>query len=86
MSTSNRLSTPDSVPVGPVLSMFDPVYLGIDEAGEPVYLDDTGGAVHDPAEAKLFLSEVDARAGLAIAELAPIGSARNWRIEPLRLI
>jgi DNA segregation ATPase FtsK/SpoIIIE, S-DNA-T family len=28
----------DTVPVGPTLSMFDPVYLGIDEAGQPVYL------------------------------------------------
>jgi hypothetical protein len=54
-----------------------------DGAGEAVYLDDTGGAVHDPAQAKVFLTEVDARAGLAIAELAPIGSARNWRIEPV---
>ena len=54
-----------------------------DGAGEPVYLDDTGGAVHDAAQAKVFLSEVDARAGLVIAELAPIGSARNWRIEPV---
>ncbi|MFY1652471.1 FtsK/SpoIIIE domain-containing protein [Solwaraspora sp. WMMB762] len=26
------------VPVGPSLSMFDPIYLGIDEFGEPVYL------------------------------------------------
>ena len=33
-----RLSTPDTVPVGPTLSMFDPIYLGVDEAGEPVYL------------------------------------------------
>ena len=35
-------STPDPgapvVPVGPSLSMFDPIYLGIDEFGEPVYL------------------------------------------------
>jgi DNA segregation ATPase FtsK/SpoIIIE, S-DNA-T family len=28
----------DTVPVGPTLSMFDPIYLGIDEAGDPVYL------------------------------------------------
>ncbi|GII23182.1 FtsK/SpoIIIE domain-containing protein [Planosporangium mesophilum] len=27
---------PDTVPVGPVLSAFDPVYLGIDEFGAPV--------------------------------------------------
>jgi DNA segregation ATPase FtsK/SpoIIIE, S-DNA-T family len=30
---------PAVVPVGPTLSMFDPIYLGIDEFGEPVYLD-----------------------------------------------
>ncbi|MEH1124439.1 FtsK/SpoIIIE domain-containing protein [Micromonospora sp. CPCC 206061] len=28
----------DRVPVGPLLSIFDPVYLGIDEYGHPVYL------------------------------------------------
>jgi DNA segregation ATPase FtsK/SpoIIIE, S-DNA-T family len=28
----------DCVPVGPAISMFDPVYLGIDESGAPVYL------------------------------------------------
>jgi DNA segregation ATPase FtsK/SpoIIIE, S-DNA-T family len=33
-----RKSSSDTVPVGPTLSMFDPVYLGIDEAGTPVYL------------------------------------------------
>ena len=33
-----RTSTPDTVPVGPSMSMFDPVYLGIDETGDPVYL------------------------------------------------
>ena len=27
------------VPVGPSLSMYDPIYLGIDEFGEPVYLE-----------------------------------------------
>lgn len=27
----------DSVPVGPVLSMFDPVFIGVDEYGLPVY-------------------------------------------------
>jgi DNA segregation ATPase FtsK/SpoIIIE, S-DNA-T family len=32
------VSSGDTVPVGPTLSMFDPVFLGIDEAGEPVYL------------------------------------------------
>ncbi|MGN9913600.1 FtsK/SpoIIIE domain-containing protein [Phytohabitans sp. LJ34] len=29
----------DRVPVGPSLSMFDPMFAGIDEFGEPVYLD-----------------------------------------------
>jgi len=29
----------DPVPVAPNLSMFDPLYVGIDEFGEPVYLD-----------------------------------------------
>jgi len=28
----------DPVPVGPTLSMFDPVFLGIDEFGQPVYV------------------------------------------------
>lgn len=27
-----------AVPVGPMLSMFDPVYLGVDEFGQPVYV------------------------------------------------
>src|SRR5256714_14712746 len=27
-----------TVPVGPVLSIFDPVYVGIDEFGHPVYV------------------------------------------------
>jgi len=30
---------PDPVPVGPMLSIFDPIYLGIDEFGAPVYLE-----------------------------------------------
>lgn len=30
--------TAGAVPVGPALSMFDPIYLGIDEFGEPVYV------------------------------------------------
>jgi len=30
---------PDPVPVGPTLSMFDPIYLGIDEFGAPVYVE-----------------------------------------------
>src|SRR5215216_5208829 len=29
----------DPVPVGPTLSMYDPIYLGIDEFGAPVYID-----------------------------------------------
>ena len=29
---------PDTYPVGPALSMYDPIYLGIDEFGEPVYI------------------------------------------------
>ena len=29
----------DRVPVGPLLSIFDPIFLGIDEFGAPVYLD-----------------------------------------------
>jgi DNA segregation ATPase FtsK/SpoIIIE, S-DNA-T family len=32
-----RPADPGSVPVGPVLSMFDPVFLGVDEFGLPVY-------------------------------------------------
>src|SRR5690606_14327510 len=38
MARTRAASSSDTVPVGPTLSMFDPVYLGIDEAGEPVYL------------------------------------------------
>jgi DNA segregation ATPase FtsK/SpoIIIE, S-DNA-T family len=29
----------DRVPVGPGMSMFDPMFVGVDEFGEPVYLD-----------------------------------------------
>jgi S-DNA-T family DNA segregation ATPase FtsK/SpoIIIE len=36
--TASDLGAP-VVPVGPSLSMFNPIYLGIDEFGEPVYLD-----------------------------------------------
>jgi S-DNA-T family DNA segregation ATPase FtsK/SpoIIIE len=42
MSTTTAVSVEDndegndSVPVGPVLSMFDPVYIGVDEFGMPV--------------------------------------------------
>src|SRR6266545_101585 len=42
-ATTSPLGLPDpsrpTVPVGPRLSMFDPMYLGIDEYGLPVYLD-----------------------------------------------
>lgn len=31
-------ATPATVPVGPNLSIFDPIYLGIDEHGDPVYV------------------------------------------------
>jgi S-DNA-T family DNA segregation ATPase FtsK/SpoIIIE len=31
--------TPAPVPVGPMLSMFDPIFLGIDEFGAPVYIE-----------------------------------------------
>ncbi|GAA2414563.1 hypothetical protein GCM10010404_85860 [Nonomuraea africana] len=31
--------SPDTIPVAPTLSMFDPVFVGIDEFGAPVYLD-----------------------------------------------
>ena len=27
-----------TIPVGPMLSMFDPIYVGIDEFGQPVYI------------------------------------------------
>src|SRR5256884_7628932 len=30
--------TAGAVPVGPMLSMFDPIYVGIDEFGHPVYI------------------------------------------------
>ena len=30
--------TAGTVPVGPMLSMFDPIYVGIDEFGQPVYI------------------------------------------------
>jgi S-DNA-T family DNA segregation ATPase FtsK/SpoIIIE len=38
MARNRAVSSSDNVPVGPTLSMFDPVYLGIDETGDPVYL------------------------------------------------
>lgn len=49
---------------------------------ETLYLDDTGTGVHDRAEAKHFLTELDARTGIYIAELAPTGgAATEWRVE-----
>lgn len=33
------LGLEDSIPIGPLLSVFDPVFLGIDEFGTPVYID-----------------------------------------------
>ncbi|WP_328533115.1 FtsK/SpoIIIE domain-containing protein [Micromonospora zamorensis] len=38
MTTTNA-TTAEAVPVGPGLSMFDPIFIGIDEFGQPVYLD-----------------------------------------------
>ncbi len=39
MSISERArATTDTYPVGPALSMYDPIYLGVDEFGEPVYI------------------------------------------------
>jgi S-DNA-T family DNA segregation ATPase FtsK/SpoIIIE len=35
---SGRVRGPDTYPVGPVLTMYDPIYLGVDEFGEPVYV------------------------------------------------
>ncbi|MEU0156906.1 FtsK/SpoIIIE domain-containing protein [Micromonospora fulviviridis] len=37
--TTTIPTTADAVPVGPGLSMFDPIFIGIDEFGQPVYLD-----------------------------------------------
>jgi len=36
MFTFERARAADTYPVGPVLSMYDPIYLGVDEFGEPV--------------------------------------------------
>ena len=38
MSELSNLTRVQSVPVGPMLSIFDPVYVGIDEIGRPVYV------------------------------------------------
>ncbi|MEV0810421.1 FtsK/SpoIIIE domain-containing protein [Micromonospora sp. NPDC050200] len=37
--TTTIPTSADAVPVGPGLSMFDPLFIGIDEFGQPVYLD-----------------------------------------------
>lgn len=37
MSTASAPALGVTVPVGPILSMFDPVFLGVDEYGLPVY-------------------------------------------------
>jgi DNA segregation ATPase FtsK/SpoIIIE, S-DNA-T family len=37
--TRTHPAGPPAVPLGPALSMFDPIYLGIDEYGAPVYLE-----------------------------------------------
>jgi len=34
----DQARAPGTYPVGPALSMYDPIYLGIDEFGEPVYV------------------------------------------------
>jgi len=39
MSADADIRSDGRVPVGPSLSMFDPMFVGIDEFGEPVYLD-----------------------------------------------
>ena len=38
MSALQRVRAPATYPVGPALSMYDPIYLGVDEFGEPVYV------------------------------------------------
>jgi DNA segregation ATPase FtsK/SpoIIIE, S-DNA-T family len=38
MSALQHLRAPATYPVGPALSMYDPIYLGVDEFGEPVYV------------------------------------------------
>ena len=38
MFTFERSRNPATYPVGPALSMYDPIYLGVDEFGEPVYI------------------------------------------------
>jgi hypothetical protein len=51
-----------------------------------IYLDDTGAGVRTAAEAKHFRSAIDAEAGLYIAELAPVGGVRGWRIQPVECL
>ena len=36
--TFERARPPATYPVGPAMSMYDPIYLGVDEFGEPVYV------------------------------------------------
>lgn len=36
---THRAANPAPVPVGTTLSMYDPIYLGVDEFGEPVYIE-----------------------------------------------
>ncbi len=38
MFAFERARSRDIYPVGPALSMYDPIYLGVDEFGEPVYV------------------------------------------------
>ncbi|HEY0699061.1 MAG TPA: FtsK/SpoIIIE domain-containing protein [Micromonospora sp.] len=38
MTTTTATTVPAGVPVGPGLSMFDPIFIGIDEFGQPVYI------------------------------------------------
>ncbi|MGI8447653.1 MAG: FtsK/SpoIIIE domain-containing protein [Streptosporangiaceae bacterium] len=38
MFALERVRAPATYPVGPALSMYDPIYLGVDEFGEPVYV------------------------------------------------
>lgn len=40
----------DTVPVGPSMSMFDPMFIGIDEFGAPVYIPVTGHNLLDAGE------------------------------------
>lgn len=57
-------------------------YVVCTDAGDRLYLDETGEGVRDPAEAKHFRSRTEAEAGLTAAELAPTGPSEGWHIEP----